>query len=272
MENIKEIIRTRRSVRTYDSDPIATEDINKLTEYAEKLENPFGIGVEFRFLNAKEHNLSSPVIVGTESYVAAKVSRAPLYEVAYGYCFEKFCLYAWSLGIGTVMLAGTLSRRTFEKAMDLGKDEEMPVASPIGYPAEKLSMREKLMRKAVKADARQPFGKLFYDRSFAKSLTEESAEQFADALEMVRLAPSAVNKQPWRAVKCGDTVHFYRAKSMGVLSDGELDLQKIDMGIALAHFDLTLQEQGVDGEFTDKNPGLQVDDDMEYIISYEVQG
>ena len=113
MENVKELIEKRRSVRTYDGDPLSLEDREALTKYLETIDNPFGVKVEFRLLNAKTYKLSSPVIVGAESYVAAKVSVAHLYEVAYGYTFEKFCLYAQSMGLGTVMLAGTLSRKTF---------------------------------------------------------------------------------------------------------------------------------------------------------------
>lgn len=62
--NIKDIIRKRKSVRTFDGNPLSDEDKQKLSDYLNTLENPFGIPVEFRFLNAKEHNLSSPVIVG----------------------------------------------------------------------------------------------------------------------------------------------------------------------------------------------------------------
>lgn len=269
MENVKEVIRNRRSVRTFDERPLSNEDKEKLTEFVKELDNPFAIPVEFRFLDAKEHKLSSPVIVGTDCYVAAKVARTEQFEIAYGYSFEKFCLLACSLGIGTVMLGGTLSRKTFESAMELTKDEVMPLASPVGYPASKKSVREKLMRGAIKADERQPFEKLFFEDSFAKALTPERAEPFADALEMVRLAPSAVNKQPWRAVKCGECVHFFKKKAKGLATDS-FDIQKIDIGIALAHFDLTLRASGINGTFVAKDAKLKTDEELEYIISYEI--
>lgn len=271
MENIKDIIRKRRSVRTFNGNPLSDEDKNKLEDYLKELDNPFGIPVEFRFLNAKEYKLSSPVIVGTDCYIAAKVNTCPQFEIAYGYSFEKFCLYAESLGIGTVMLAGTLSRRNFEKAMGLKDNEVMPIASPIGYPADKKSVREKLMRSAIKADERQPFEKLFFENSFAQSLTAERAGKLLDAFEMVRLAPSAVNKQPWRIVMCGDIVHFFKVKSKAIMSDGTLNIQKIDIGIALAHFDLTLKESGIHGTFVTDTPDFEVENSMEYIISYNIK-
>lgn len=266
--DIKEAIQKRKSVRTFDGEPITAEDEKRLSEYLQTLKNPFGVSVEFRFLDADVHDLSSPVIVGTDSYIAAKVSRGPQFEIAYGYSFEALCLYAASIGVGTVMLGGTFNRKAFEKAMELADSEVMPLASPLGYPAKKRSVREKLMRGAIKADERLPFEKLFFENSFGKSLTPQTAGKFQSALEMVQLAPSAVNKQPWRAVVCGDTVHFFK-KGKG-MSTGSFDLQRIDIGIALAHFDLTLKEEGIDGRFLTKEPDFEVDRAMEYVISYEL--
>ena len=270
MQSVKEIIKARQSVRTFDGKGISEQDRQKLESYAQSVHNPFGVEVNFKFLNAKKHNLTSPVIVGADEYVGAKVVKDAQCEIAFGYSFECFCLYAKSLGIGTVILAGTLSRKTFERAMELKGGEIMPAATPIGYPAEKRSMRERMMRGAIKANEREPFEKLFYENSFASGLSYERAGVFGEALEMVRLAPSAVNKQPWRAVVCEDKVHFFEKRSKGL--ENELgDVQKVDMGIALAHFDLTMKESGATGEFFADKPDCEVEGGTEYIISYRLK-
>ena len=59
-----------------------------LETFVQTLENPFGVPVEFRLLDAKEHGLSSSVIAGAETYLAAKVRREPHFEIAWGYSFE----------------------------------------------------------------------------------------------------------------------------------------------------------------------------------------
>lgn len=266
-KSIKDIIRARRSVRTFEEESILSEDVKqKITEFIAAIDNPFGVSIEFRLFNADEHDLKSTVIVGADYYVAAKVARVPQFEIAFGYSFEKFCLFAESIGLGTVMLAATISRSTFEKAMELKDNEVMPLASPIGYTCSKMSLRERIMRKTISADKRLPFETLFFNGSFDKPLSEDDAGKVKDALNMVRLAPSAVNKQPWRAVVCNDMVHFYEKRNSGM--ENELgDIQKVDMGIALAHFHLTAKEDGLNGEFVAKNPKLS--DDLEYIISYE---
>ncbi len=269
--SVKEIIRRRKSVRTFSGETLRSDDRQKLDEFLKTLDNPFDVPVEFRFLDAKEHGISSPVIVGTDAYIAAKVARVPQSEIAYGYSFETFCLFAESLGIGTVMLAATISRSAFEKAMEVKDTEVMPVASPIGYPADKQSVREKLMRKGIKADERLPFDMLFFENSFAQVLIPEHSKLFRDALEMVRLAPSAGNKQPWRVIVCGNKVHFYEKKTKSMSNNPLGDIQKVDVGIALAHFDLTLKESGISGSFVVDDPGFATDDSIEYIVTYEVK-
>ncbi len=269
MKNITELIKARRSVRTYDGRMLDELVKEKLVSFWNTIENPFAIPVEFRFLNAKEKGLQCPVVSGTDLYIGGKIKNVPNACVAFGYSFEAFVLYAQSLGLGTVWLGGTMNRSAFEEAMELGADEMMPCASPIGYTAKKMSVRENMMRKAIKADERLPFEELFFDGTVENPLTKEKAGRLEIPLEMVRLAPSAVNKQPWRIIIDENEVHFYLKRSKGVGKEGKLDIQMVDMGIALCHFALTVKECGSDIEFMQKEPQLQVAD-MEYIASYKI--
>lgn len=266
MNMIKEI-KARRSVRTFDGQIIDEDIKEKLLSYAGNIENPFGILVEFRFLDAKENGLVCPVVSGTDLYLGAKIKNIPNASIAFGYSFELFVLYAQSLGIGTVWLGGTMNRPAFEKAMELAEDEMMPCASPVGYVAKKMSMREGMMRKAIKAGERLPFEELFYDETINTPLTKEQAGCWKEPLEMVRLAPSAVNKQPWRAIVKDNVVHFYLKRSKGFEKASDLDMQMIDMGIALCHFALGAEDGNLNIEFIQKDPHLL--SDMEYVASYK---
>lgn len=77
---------------------------------------------------------------------------------------------------------------------------------------------------------------------------------------MVRLAPSSINSQPWRILKKGNIIHIY--------SNEKTDINKIDIGIALCHLDLSLQELGVIGEFKFINPKIK--SKYKYIVSYVI--
>ena len=262
-----ECIRTRRSVRTFNGEPLRTEDLQKIKAFAETAENPYGLAITWDFPDAKKTGLSSPVIVGEDMYIAGKMRRAPHAEEAFGYSFERIVLFAESIGVGTTWIAGTMDRPAFEKAVSLQQGEVMPCVSPLGYPAEKMSLRETMMRKGVKADSRLPFSDLFFDGSFDRPLSPENAGKWQTALEAVRLAPSAVNKQPWRAVVCGDRVHFYEARSK-VRVSVDWDIQRIDLGIALCHFALAAEECNIPLSFRLEDTGLAAPANTVYIASY----
>jgi len=266
--NALELIKSRRSVRSFDGNALRPEDAQNLLSFAEKVENPYDLPIIWKLLDAKKHGLKSPVIVGTDTYIAGKMRRTAHAEEAFGYAFEKVVLFAQSLGVGTTWIAGTMNRDAFERAMAVSDDEVMPCVSPLGYPAEKMSLRETMMRKGIGADSRLAFGELFFDGSFDHPLTESGAGKLADALAAVRLAPSAVNKQPWRVLVCDDKAHFYEKQSKGYVADNGWDLQKVDVGIALSHFELAAAECGLALSFVISDPAIPMQEGMQYIASW----
>ncbi len=270
MEDVAKLIKERRSVRTFDGQKLSEKDKEALCSFIKSIDNPYGIPVEFRMLSAEEHRLTCHVVSGADLYIGGKLRGVPDASVAFGYSFEALVLFAQSLGLGTVWVGGTMDRRGFEQAMELEADEIMPCVSPIGHAARKMSVREAMMRKAIKADQRLPFGELFFDGAFDTPLTTDRAGRLAEPLEMVRLAPSAVNKQPWRVVVKNNTAHFYLKRSKGFAHEGDLDTQMVDMGIALCHFALSAKGKGMSVEFTRDDPKLSSGYDVSYIASFSV--
>lgn len=259
--NAKELVKTRKSVRTFDGRPISAEDREKLCAYIKAIPNPYDIPVKFVLLDAKEHGLSSPVIQGEDLYIAAKVEKQPHGEEAFGFSFEKMVLYAWSLGIGTTWIGGTLDRPHFEKVLGAKGRERMYGVTPLGYPAGKRSEVDINLRGSVKGDERLPASELFFDRSFSTPLPMNE-QRLSDILEAIRWAPSAANMQPWRVVKDGDKFHFYEKHTKHYDAENYGDVQKLDMGIALCHF-----MSMTSGKLTISDPGIGIDDDMEYIAT-----
>ena len=268
MNDLMEIIKGRKSVRTYNGEQLSKEHRKLLEEYVKGITNPFDIPVEFVLLDAKEHGLSSPVLSGEQLYVAGKVEKKPYADVAFGYAFEKLVLYAWSLGIGTVWIGGTMKRELFEKAAALKAGEMMPCVSPLGYPAPKRTIKESMMRKGVGADSRISPDKLFFNEKWGTPLTP--VDDMVNTMEMVRLSPSAVNKQPWRIIFKDNVYHFYEKKDKGYVSDSTGDLQKIDVGIALCHFTMCLEDQGKQYAVSISDPGIDIPKDAEYIVSVRI--
>lgn len=86
-------------------------------------------------------------------------------------------------------------------------------------------------------------------------------------LEMLRLAPSAVNKQPWRVVNVGKEFHFFEKHSLGG-ENGSIDMQRIDVGIGICHFHLAAMERNLAGHFERTAPEFQIPADMTYVVSW----
>ncbi len=267
MTELLKTIKGRKSVRTFDGRPVSTEDRDKIEQYIRTIENPFGIPVRFALLDAGTYGLSSPVLNGESLYVAGMVGRTPRAEEAFGFSFEKLVLFAWSLGIGTTWIGGTMKREVFERAAGLAEGEMMPCVSPLGYPAKKRSIKETMMRKAVGADSRIPAEKIFFDRVWDHGLSPEKQAAVADLIEMVRWAPSAVNKQPWRIIVSDQGYHFYEKHDKGYISEKTGDLQKIDAGIAICHFVMGMEEHGDKPRLAIDNPGLEVPENVDYIAT-----
>jgi len=265
--NRTDAIRRRRSVRTFDKTPLRSEDAQRIMDFARLVENPYDIPIAWKLLDAEKDALRSPVISGANAYIAGKMRRVDHAEEAFGYTFEKIVLLAETLGVGTTWIAGTMDRTAFEKAMRLEEGEVMPCVSPLGYPAQKMSLRETVMRRGVKADRREDFETLFFENSFDTPLSPEKAGTLQLPLEMVRLAPSAVNRQPWRVVLSGGKAHFYEKKSKGYIGSDGWDIQKIDIGIALCHFEIGAEEAGFRVSFTFEDPGISTEDGLLYVMS-----
>lgn len=267
-KDISEIIKVRRSVRTFNKKKLTDEDHSKIREFINDIKNPYDISVEFRILDPKEHGLKSKVLKGEELYIGAKVKRIPHFEEAFGYSFEAMVLFAQSLGVGTVWIASTMNRDAFEKAMELGDDEIMPCVSPLGYPSDKLSVVETVMRKTMGADKRRSMEEIVFEKEFGNSFKSCEDKLLENALEMVRLAPSAKNMQPWRMIISENAVHFYEKKDPGFDREEAGDIQKIDIGIAMYHFAKVMESGGRAVTLKTDDPGLKVPEGVVYIFTY----
>ncbi|MFN2157505.1 MAG: nitroreductase family protein, partial [Anaerolineae bacterium] len=114
-------------------------------------------------------------------------------------------------------------------------------------------------------DMRKPWETLFFELTVADPLSREAAGPYAVPLDMVRAAPSASNKQPWRIVKDGGRWHFYLQHTPNY----KPDMQRIDMGIAMCHWALTAQERGLQGEWAVDPPPIAIPDpDTAYIATW----
>ena len=72
-----------------------------------------------------------------------------------------------------------------------------------------------------------------FKRKTAQEITINSEPD--DLIEAVRIAPSAINLQPWLVEKAGNKYNFYLRNPKNPIEKMISNMRRIDMGIALAH-------------------------------------
>lgn len=272
-EPIVDVIRERVSVRTFKPEILSREAKTKLLDYIPQITGPFDIKVRLELI----HNTDAVektggkigtygVIKGAKSYLVGVVEKGDKNLEQLGYAFEHLILYATFLGLGTCWIGGTFKRSGFEKIVALKENEVLPIVSPVGYAASRRSLVDTAFRLMAGSKNRMQWQELFFNENLNTPLEEKDAQQYFLALDMVRLAPSASNKQPWRIVKEGNRCHFYLKRTKGYEKALGSDLQRIDMGIAMCHFEMTLKEMGITGRWR-YIPGAELKN-VEYTITW----
>jgi len=270
------LIRRRTSCRTYDGEPIGAGTQRRLQAFLDRESGaPFGKRMRLALIAATEDDPTTVRRLGTYGFI--KGARAYIAGVVldaesagaledFGYVVERTILYATSLGLGTVWLGGTFTKSRFERTMGLRSGESLPAVIALGSTAERPRASDGVIRRGAQADKRLTWEQLFYEAPpeggglFEIPLANDGAGTYATALEMVHIGPSASNKQPWRIVRSGKSWHFYMQRSRRYRSRNSLvrvaDMQRIDMGIAMCHFELTALQLGLAGDWTFEDPGL----------------
>lgn len=278
-EPIEELIRRRKSVRTYSSVEVPAEIKDEIKNYFNRLKGPFPAKIRFELLDKRTNNIRAKVKLGTygviqgaPSFIAAVVEKEEHSLPQLGYVFEDLILYLTSLGLGTCWLAGTFDKKNFSLAVKVKPEEMLPIVSPVGYPNWIRSPIDVLIKPLPGLKRRMKWKYLFFFDDFDLPLQADAAGEYALPLEMVRLAPSASNKQPWRIIRKNRVFHFFLDHDPVYASRYPYDIQRIDIGIAMFHFENTAMELGLHGRWTMRKPSLKhTPGSIEYIISWEAE-
>ena len=269
-----EAVLNRRSVRTFNGLRPDSAKMSALREFASAASRMREGDPEFLFRDCSaeivvtagniadggERLGSYGMVKGARCFAIGACSAGAAGELALGFAFERFILMCTRAGLGSCWLGATFTRGRFQRYYSAHCSEarrglEVKAVSPVGHKAPKARWGEKIVRWAAKSDMRRGFGELFTGiqappagmteqiRRGEVSLEGMSARKLtALGLEMMRLAPSASNGQPWRADVSEREGHVHvRLRGEGT-AGGFLML---DLGIGLFHLTETLRAGGV---------------------------
>lgn len=258
---IIEAIRERRSIRSYNGQPLSAEMISRLCAAVDESFSPFGGHVTIRLktfdLKGDLRPSTYGVIKGASDFFLLGIGSGEDSAMTAGFRFEQVVLKAWEMGLGTCWIAGTFKGTQFDRGETWPEGESLKIICPVGV-ADKPRVLEKVGRMVMGSNSRQPFSKLFFEDSFETPLNP--GNKFGESLEMLRLAPSSTNSQPWRALVSGEKVHFYY-KPKG-------DVSVVDCGIGICHFYEAERFEGHSSRFEKESAPLAAPDGWKYLVSY----
>lgn len=279
-EQVTDLIRRRRSWRSYSNEAVSAEQVGQINSFIESLgPPPFGTALRFALVDAhvpdkKRMPGTYGVIKGAGNILVGALKHSPMDFEDYGYSFESIILFCTQLGLGTCWMGGTFNRSLFGLKIGIASDEIIPAVSPVGKPLAARSILDSLFALSAGSKDRKAFGERFFANNLLSPLDGEQAGKYREALEMVRLAPSAMNKQPWRVVFKDGCFHFFLARTSGYSKIfSEVDLQRIDLGIAMFHFESTARQLHLPGAWQkmDDSHGIFCPRGVEYLVSWVLQ-
>jgi len=205
---LKEAIYKRKSTRKYQSVALEEHVLQDIEDYLAKLVSLYpDIAVSFRIVG--QENVNSWTLVKAPYYVVVSSEKKKGHFVNVGFMLQQVDLYLSSIGLGSCWLG--MGKPTV--GVDVDKDYVIMLAfgKAIGSP----------YREFVK-----------FKR---KSLNEISDRVDDERFEVVRLAPSARNKQNYYLTTSDDVIRVYCGEAGFITKKFFTKLFEIDVGIVLAH-------------------------------------
>jgi hypothetical protein len=156
-----------------------------------------------------------------------------------GYMGEGIVLEAEATNISTCWVA-LFRSRIVESSIRLKKDEQVIAIAAVGYAKNQESIEERLMTGFGWTHKRKPISQLVIG-----SNEVEYPQWVPPALNAARLAPSAVNRQPWRFQVDPNSITVYvnsLRREYGVS-------RRLDCGIAMLHIEVAAYNSGIRGSW-----------------------
>ena len=196
---LNEMIYHRKSCRQFTGKPVDGSMIEKILSFDPK---PLYPDIKVRMDIVSRDKVKCICPWTTPQLIAIYSEETEGYLENIGFLFQQMDLYLQTLGLGVCWLGmGRMNPKTTQQVEGM----KFVIMLSFGYP---------------KGDQLRRDGKGFKRKSM-----EQISDKADSRLEPARLAPSAVNSQPWYFTHEDDTIHVYCSQKGN----------RLDAGIALAH-------------------------------------
>ena len=176
-------------------------------------------------------------------------TKSPVVQEQIGYMGEGIVLEAESLQLNTCWVSGSFRRDATAALLGIEENEVVLAVTPVGYATPKLSFEEKVLTGFGLTHRRKPLSDMIIGIEPSEWPTWIKA-----ALHSARLAPSAINRQPWRFRVERDSITV--ANDSGKTKRESVQSKRLDCGIAMLHIEVSALHHGVRGKWRFLDPPL----------------
>lgn len=257
--NLMDALYKRKSVRKYLNKQLPAEvfeEMQNIIQTAERLYPEIPMNIHIVKEGEKIHKISSGFIgsygkIEAPHYLVVTSEEKEGYLENIGFTLENVVLQLTEMNIGTCWIGGSINKSLLKNIITIEEKQFPVIVLSFGTPEKEEDLKPKTpdsyKRKALKDIIK---GDLNSDWTYI--------------MNAVRVAPSAVNFQPWRYIIDRNSVDLYVAKKLIITKHIEL-MQKIDAGISLSHLNIACKDKGISLSLKPLDGKLRKD--MNYIIS-----
>lgn len=251
MNNIQELYNTiykRKSIRQYNMTPLDDSVLTEISDYIAQLETLYaGLEMETKIVTTEQ--VKTGFQKPAPHYVAIFSEKNDKNLLNIGFMIQLLSLYLTNRGIGSCWQGIPSPMSELKKSSKY----EFVIFLAFG------NTEEPICRKDISE----------FKRNSINEITD--IKDLDDLLEPARLAPSAVNNQPWFFTGDKNTIHVY-CKELNIFKGFLLKkYNMMDVGIALSHLWLAIKKENKDvSVFADTGAEQNVPDGYYYVNSMKI--
>lgn len=202
----------RKSVRKYEQEKLSPAELQGIEDFIKKAA-VLDPEIKFETKIVDSEAVKSFIPIKAPHYLQFFSEAKGDYLLNAGFILQQLDLYLSNNDLGSCWFGMAKPKKEIMAESDL----EYVITLVFG------KSKTEIQRDSIEDFDRKPLSEI------------KSGENHYDILEAVRLAPSATNGQPWYFISEKDQIHLYQVEPNFIKKFFYEKMNKIDMGIALAH-------------------------------------
>ncbi len=222
--NLYQMIFKRRSIRKFKKEPVPEQLLKDILYFGDNVPRLNGdIQIKMEINENQDYHLPVKGLWKVEApyYLVFYSEEKEGYLANAGFLLEHVLLYMTGKGIGTCYLGST------KVAEPAPSEMRQVIVVAFGYP-------KTLLYRDPATAKRLPLKELCVFK-------EEAGDSMKNILKAVRLAPSAINTQPWRFIVYHDRIYIFSCREF-LPSPSLVSMREIGTGIMLSHLTIAAEE------------------------------